>query len=110
MGLAHLFPFRAGGQEANNRLGDFYSTRDDGRVVDELVSAEFEEEEGGDEGGNVERDDVSVGHLWEDEWMRMPHGVLLSIECLRKSIEWWYQRIEIEHVLTFLDHRTIVEG
>jgi hypothetical protein len=35
---------------------------DNRSVIDKFVCAEFQQEEGGDENGNVIRDDIGIGH------------------------------------------------
>lgn len=59
---AYLFPLSSSSNKTNDSFRNAGAMSDDGSMVNEFVCAEFQEKEGGDEGGDVESDDVGVGH------------------------------------------------
>ena len=60
---AYLFPFCTGSKQSYHCVGNSRPTGNDGGVVDELISTEFEEEQGADEDGDIVGDGVTVGHI-----------------------------------------------
>jgi hypothetical protein len=58
----NLLPLRPCSDEANDSLGYACALRDNRGVVDEFVCAEFQQEEGRDEDGNIVYNDIGIGH------------------------------------------------
>ena len=58
-----LFPFRTSCQQSDQSLRDPRTFSNDGRMINELVSPKFENEQRTDKGGNAVSDDIAVGHF-----------------------------------------------
>lgn len=58
----NLFPLSSCGQQSDQGLRDSSTTRNDGRVINELVGTELQHEQSADKGSDIEGDDIPVGH------------------------------------------------